>query len=301
MNTASDMPARRPPGRLVRAGDTQFIASLLTKAKADSKHTASAEELAAIWNSPAEIRDAVFIHRTLCQIGFPREDPKQRRYERRYLSTHLLIESGSLFMGQNRGWVEQCVPFGAYARIIMSILTAKAVKSRNPAVDIGRSAGDFLRRELDKSVGGSQYRLMLRQLQALAACRISFGEQSLPSGPKTQSKLLFKEINWGTEERKPLQWPGQMEFTADQYADLMAGAAVPLDHRHVFWLAKRGGCLAIDIYSWASQRLRRVTEGKGIPIGWQALKEQFGQDYRNLDDFRKEFKRALGQVRLVYR
>jgi hypothetical protein len=50
-----------------------------------------------------------------------------------------------------------------------------------------------------------------------------------------------------------------------------------------------------------AQRLRRISEPGGIPIGWEALKEQFGQDYRNLDDFRKEFKRALGEVALVYR
>jgi hypothetical protein len=49
------------------------------KAKADSKRAVSGEELAAIWNSPAEIRDAVFIHRTICQVGFAREDPKQGR------------------------------------------------------------------------------------------------------------------------------------------------------------------------------------------------------------------------------
>jgi hypothetical protein len=62
------------------------------KAKADSKRAVSGDELAAIWNSPAEIRDAVFIHRTLCQVGFAREDPKQGRYKRTYVSTHLLIE-----------------------------------------------------------------------------------------------------------------------------------------------------------------------------------------------------------------
>jgi hypothetical protein len=59
--------------------------------------------------------------------------------------------------------------------------------------------------------------------------------------------------------------------------------------------------IRIDVYCWLAQRLRRITESGGIPIGWEALKAQFGQDYRNLDDFRKEFKRAIGQATLVYR
>jgi hypothetical protein len=294
-------PEKKPPGRYFsRAGDTEFLQNTLKRLKTETEQAARFDELSAIWSSPAEIRDAVFVHRTLCQIGFPRDDPKEHRYERRYLTTHLLIESGSLFMGA-KGWVEQCVPFGAYARIIMSILTAKAVRNRNPVVDIGRSASEFLSRELDKAVGGSQYNLMLRQIQALAVCKISFGESNPGTGPKTHSKLLFKTFEWPKEEDKRLQWPRLMEFTAEQYQDLIAGAAVPLDHRHVFWLAKNGGCLAIDIYCWLAQRLRRINEPGGIPIGWEALKEQFGQEYRNLDDFRKEFKRALGQVALVYR
>jgi hypothetical protein len=84
MDNISGPASRRPPGRLTRAGDTQFLQNAIRTLKTDAIRTASADELAAIWNSPAEIRDAVFVHRTLCQIGFPREDPKQRRYERQY-------------------------------------------------------------------------------------------------------------------------------------------------------------------------------------------------------------------------
>jgi hypothetical protein len=76
---------------------------------------------------------------------------------------------------------------------------------------------------------------------------------------------------------------------------------VPLDQRHVLWLSKNGGALAIDVYWWLAQRLRYVRESRGIPIGWEALREQFGQDYKNVRDFRKEFKRALAQVLQVYR
>lgn len=40
---------------------------------------------------------------------------------------------------------------------------------------------------------------------------------------------------------------------------------------------------------------------RGVPIGWQALKEQFGKDYKDVRDYRKEFKRAMAEVLQVYR
>lgn len=96
-------------------------------------------------------------------------------------------------------------------------------------------------------------------------------------------------------------WPGFMTFSDEHFRGLVNGAAVPLDQRHVLWLSKNGGSLAIDIYWWLAQRLRSVREPGGLPIGWAALKEQFGQDYKNVRDFRKEFKRAFAQVLQVYR
>jgi hypothetical protein len=52
-------------------------------------------------------------------------------------------------------------------------------------------------------------------------------------------------------------------------------------------------CPALDAYSWLAHRLCRVPQAKGVNVPWLALKAQFGQEYRNLDDFRKEFRSAL--------
>jgi hypothetical protein len=50
------------------------------------------------------------------------------------------------------------------------------------------SRSEFLSRELDKAVGGSQHKLMFRQIQALAVCKIGFWESSPGAGLKTHSK-----------------------------------------------------------------------------------------------------------------
>jgi hypothetical protein len=266
---------------------------------------ASIDELTAIWESSASSHDATYIHTVLCQIGLPRTELKSLEYERQYRKAHLLITAGKLYQGKKKGYVQQRLPFGTYARLIMNILSAKAVKTGSPTVEIGRSATEFLTEEayLDKSAGGSQHRLMVRQMLALAACTIQLGGEYADGRIlNTQGKPFVAFEAWRDDsEKQPMLWPGIMVFSSEHFNGLINGAAVPLDQRHVLWLSKNGGSLAIDVYWWLAQRLKHVREPRGVPIGWEALKEQFGQDYKDVRDFRKEFKRALAQVLQVYR
>lgn len=302
------MPKYKQEPGLVRAGETEFVQQHLARPQSERQlelMKASMDELTAIWESSASIHDTTYIHTVLCQIGLPRAELKTLEYERKYRKAHLLITAGKIYQGKRKGYVQQCLPFGTYARLIMNILSAKAIKTGNPVVEIGRSATEFLTQEayLDKSAGGSQHKLMVRQMLALAACTIQLGgEYSDGRILNTQGKPFKAFEAWRDDsEKQPMLWPGVMVFSDDHFNGLTSNAAVPLDQRHVLWLSKNGGALAIDIYWWLAQRLKHVQELRGLPIGWEALKEQFGQDYKDVRDFRKEFKRAMAQVLKVYR
>ena len=120
-------------GGLTRAGDSQFLQRLLPKTKSERQlelMRTSIDELTAIWQGSASINDATYIHTVLCQIGLPRMELKSLEYERQYRKAHLLITAGKLYQGKKKGYVQQCLPFGTYARLIMNILSAKAVKYR---------------------------------------------------------------------------------------------------------------------------------------------------------------------------
>jgi len=295
---------------LTRAGQTDFIRRLIPPEETGRQAElirASLDELTAIWEHPATSNDTTYIHTVLCQIGLPRAELRNAlEYERDYRNAHLLITAGKVWQGKRRGWVQQCLPFGTYARLIMNILSAKAVKSGSPVVEIGRSATEFLSSEdyLDKSAGGSQHKIMVRQMLALAACTIQlggeYGDGRQPINIQGKPFVAFQPWPEGSEEQ-PMLWPCFMTFSDEHFRGLVQGAAVPLDQRAILWLSKNGGALAIDVYWWLAQRLRSIREPNGLPIGWASLKEQFGQDYKNPRDFRKEFKRALGQVLQVYR
>lgn len=84
----------------------------------------------------------------------------------------------------------------------------------------------------------------------------------------------------------------------DEYFESLQRHAVPLDPRAI--AALRHSSLALDIYCWLAHRLHRVNKVEGAYISWQNLREQFGQEYRSSRDFKKSFRQALLQARMVY-
>ena len=56
----------------------------------------------------------------------------------------------------------------------------------------------------------------------------------------------------------------------------------------------------MDIYAWLAHRLHRVHNRNGDEISWNRLKEQFGHEYADTaqgrKNFRKEFETALADV-----
>jgi hypothetical protein len=65
-------------------------------------------------------------------------------------------------------------------------------------------------------------------------------------------------------------------------------------------LALKHSALALDIYTWLAHRLCRIKRPQGSMLNWTNLRKQFGQEYRNPKDFKREFRAALRQVWLVY-
>jgi hypothetical protein len=75
--------------------------------------------------------------------------------------------------------------------------------------------------------------------------------------------------------------------------------AVPLDCEAIGHL--QNSALALDVYSWLTHRLWRVRERNGIELSWPALQAQFGQEYRDRKNFKREFTGALKKVTAAYK
>jgi hypothetical protein len=254
-----------------------------------SRETARVLRFAAdIVDSPPDQPD--FLHTVLCQVGLPRRATAELKFERRNGLASLLVEAGSLYSGQK--WLQQPLPYGPKPRLALVHISTEAVRTKSRVIDSGRSLHDFMRR-LGIGTNGREYKNFRHQMRALSACRMSLGY----GNTTIDAKPIEKFSTWNALKEEHDLDEGVIELTTKFY-DSLVDSAVPLDPRALACL--QGSSLALDIYTWLSHRLHRVSRISGVRVTWSNLADQFGQEYSEIKDFKKTFLKALVQVRAVY-
>ncbi len=239
-----------------------------------------------------------FLHTVLCQVGMPRRAMKERTFERRSGGAIMRLDAGAIFNG--RDLVDQPLPYGTKPRLVMVHISSEAIRTGQRHVEIGDSVRAFLLALGIDPTGGPRggYTMFRKQMEALAACRMTLG-LAVPGRNltlNTQPISRFEAWTHNDDHQRSL-WPGVLELSQDFYSTLKE-YAVPLDHRALG--AIKHSAMALDIYTWLAHRLCRIDEPKGVRLSWNNLKDQFGQEYGNVKDFRREFIIALKQVLSVY-
>ena len=249
-----------------------------------------------IMQDPPERAD--FLHAVLCQVGMPRKRTEGRVFERRSGAASMILEAGKLWTG--KGWKEQPLPYGTRPRLVMVHISGEAVRKKTREIEIGESMRDFLNVLGISPTGGPRggYTMFKRQMEALAACRLILGMTGRGLAVTVDAKPISRFEAWLHHDgsQRPL-WPGVLELSHEFYETLL-GHAVPLDHRALS--ALKHSALALDVYSWLAHRLYRIRKTDGITLSWANLRDQFGQEYADSKDFKKEFRTALRQVLTVY-
>ena len=232
-----------------------------------------------------------FLHAGLCQVGLPRSQVKALTFERTSGKASLLLEAGKLWDGAE--WVQQPLPYGTRPRLALVHVSTEAIRTRNPCVEVGRSAREFLIR-LGIDTGGREYRSFSAQMRALAACHMSLGY-----GQDTLSAKPIKRFStWlSHSETAPSLMPGVIELTPEFFESLTQ-FAVPLDPRALG--ALKHSALALDVYAWLAHRLHRVKPPSGTFLSWENLRQQFGQEYGEIKDFKREMNKTMRLVHAVY-
>ncbi len=239
-----------------------------------------------------------FLHTCLCQVGLPRRRVAARFFERHSGHVSVRLEAGTLFNGTE--FVEQPLPYGVIPRLVMVHVSSEAVRTRSRSIAIGDSMRQFLNVLGISTSGGERggYTAFKRQMEALAACRLTFGMYADGRVVTVDAKPIDRFEAWlQVDGNQRTLWPGAIELSERFYSTL-AEHAVPLDYRAL--AALRHSSLALDMYSWLAHRLRRVNRPQGVKVSWQNLREQFGQEYASSKNFKREFRSLLGAVRRVY-
>lgn len=232
-----------------------------------------------------------YMHSVLCQVGLPRRRVPGDTFERTNGNASLLIEAGKLWNGKE--WLPQPLPYGTRPRLALVHLSSEAIRTKSATVEVGYSMREFLLR-LEIGTGGEEYANFGRQMRALAACRMSLGV-GLDTLDAKPIKRFSAWVNQSTNQRA--LWPGAIELTPEFYESL-ADSAVPLDARALG--ALKHSALALDVYSWLAHRLHRIRGRIGTKVSWANLRAQFGQEYRDPKDFKREMAKVLRTVIAVY-
>jgi len=236
-----------------------------------------------------------FLHTVLCQVGLPREKTLSREFERRNGDAVLKISAGELFDGKN--FIEQPLPSGAKPRLVLAHISSEAVRKQQKEIEVGSSIREFLKM-LGCDTNGRSYSEFKKQMQALAACRLTLGMKIQDRAVTINTQPVTQFDAWFTTEGSQLSfWPGMLTLS-QEFFDTLIEHAVPLDPLGLAGI--QNSSLAIDIYTWLSYRLCRIRQDQKVMLSWTNLKDQFGDEYVSPKNFKREFTDKLSKVLKIY-
>ncbi len=243
-----------------------------------------------------------YLPAVLCQVGLPRSPTEGRTFTRTSGNVSLEVEAGRVYDG--RTWQQCPLPYGVRPRLALVHISTQAIRTNSRTVDVGGSVHAFLS-ELGMAISGKAYQQMRAQMTALAVCTLRLGRvetRNIGGEDREFAVTLdakpFRQFEAWIDSRgdQPGLWPTTVELT-QEFFDSIRETAVPLEHAALAKLTH--SALAVDLYTWLAHRLCRVRRG-GSRISWTALQEQFGAEYADRKDFKREMKRRLREVLSAY-
>ena len=234
-------------------------------------------------------------HSLLCTLTLPRSRQPTREYRRDYQGRSLILEAGRLWNGQD--WIPQPLPYGPKARLAFMHICSEAIRTRSPYIETERSVRAFMQKIGIDTDDGRAYGLFRQQMNALAACRFILGFTQADGKVCTlETKPITKFEAWVTnDDGQPGLWASLLQLSADFYEDLIKHA-VPLSGNAIRGLSH--SAFALDVYSLFAYRLHTLE--KPVFVSFEQFKDQIGQEYKNLKDFKKELLPAVKAALEVY-
>jgi hypothetical protein len=251
---------------------------------------------------PRELR---FLHVVLAQCGLPYREPETGLpfYEKKNGRASLVLTPGVLLDPKTRKPTLQGIPYGAKPRLLMIHLCTEAKLRKSAEVEIADSMSAFMR-DLGLTVTGGKNGSISHfkeQMNRLAATRMQllFADEDRISMVNAASPISRYDVWFPRSPNQRMLWPTTVTLSNEFYESLMGQNALPLDARAI--RALQQSAMALDIYTWLTHRLCRISRHKTVPISWGALQAQFGPEYSDIYKFRQNFKNSLAKVLAVYR
>lgn len=212
----------------------------------------------------------------ICGLPYKALPEGEIEFERTQGRMAVTVTAGKLRAPDGRK-IQQAVPYGPKARLIMAHLSTEALRNKSPVVETSETLSGFMRDMGFEPRGGKNGNIepFKEQLRALAACRMEISTWDGKRSGQIDVKPLNKVELWfpDHDDQKSL-WPTTIAFSEDFYREI-TNHALPIDVRVLRALSN--SARRLDLMMWVTYRITRL-QAKLI-LDWQPLKSQFGDGY----------------------
>jgi hypothetical protein len=188
------------------------------------------------------------------------------------------------------------LPYGNVPRLLISWLANEAVLKRSRAVEIG-GITDFVRQIGLKTSGGQRGPMTRVREQAVRLFTSQISHTTIDVARGVAAKLPGElieasELAWHPGNPDDVRsWRGAIHLTQDFFEELIE-RPIPIDFHHM--AALRRSSMALDVYVWLCYRIKGLRSP--LTVRWEALKVQFGIEYKQTPRFKFAFKENLRHV-----
>ncbi len=290
------LPDKHAPVSAVRASNLPLPTKNVSSLSKISKRLASSSYDISM-NDPDNI---TYQHSVLCQTGLPYRNPgdELRKWERVQGKVTLFVKAGEIINPKTKRFDDVGLPFGPKPRLILAHLNSEALKKSSSVIDVGSSLTGFVKR-IGLDGCGKDIRAIKNHLNRLSCATIRLGYVDNYKAAQVNGQIVKAFDLWfEKDERQRVFWPSTIKLSEEYFNSLMTHA-VPLDERAVAALSH--SAMALDIYAWLAQRLHRVSPNKPQFITWVAIKDQFGWHYKQMNNFKRVFRKTLAIVLSQYK
>lgn len=252
-----------------------------------------------------EAEELTYSARELVQATLPHQTPRGNPPEWYRTNGNYTLSIRPGFKTDPKTGQRVCIgyPYGNVPRLLLFWITTEAVRTHSRRLELGSSLSGFMYElGLNPRRGGrwSDRTRLYNQTERLFNASISFEYTG-----ENRRQWLNMEVTSQGEMWWDFRQPDQTDLFSswvelgEQFYEALIAHPVPLDMRTL--QALKSSSLALDFYAWLSYRHHRVTlTKKPAFVPWRELQKQFGSDYNNYDNFRRNAKKALRKVLAVY-
>jgi hypothetical protein len=233
----------------------------------------------------------------ICGLPYKALPPNQFEFERSQGRMAVTVTAGKLRAPDGRR-VQQPVPYGPKARLIMAHLSTEALRNNSAVVETSETLTGFMRDMGFDPRGGRNGNIepFKEQLRALAACHMEISAWDGRRSGQIDIKPLKKVELWFPEQPGQLAlWPTKITFSSEFYEQLREHA-LPIDVRVLRALSN--SARRLDLMMWITYRITRLKTA--LILDWSPLKGQFGEGYTRDRAFREALRDDIAALKELF-